>query len=136
MFDRCRTIGLSIDGCSSDTYNTLRRGGSFEHLKKNLDFLKDIKSRHGFEVIFHCVVQAKNFMEMENYVHFAESRGADRIWFNRIVDWKTYTDFAEHDVVDPEHPLHTKFKEQLMKIKKYSYKDKKRFVEFPTLDNL
>lgn len=130
IFDRLDTIGLSIDGCTKEVYEKLRRGGAFEKLKKNLAFLVGIKKRHNFQIIFHCVVQKKNVQQIEQYTKFASEFCADKIWFNRIVDWKTYENFEDQDVALEDHQYHHILKTQLEKIKH------NKLVEFPTLDNL
>lgn len=128
LFDRLDTMGLSVDGCSKESYEKLRRGGDFEILKSNLEFLASIKKDHNFQVVFHCVVQKENVHQLEDYTHFAYKFSADKIWFNRIVDWKTYEDFESQDVALKNHEYHNILKEQLGKIRKY------KLVEFPTLD--
>lgn len=136
LFTQLKTMGLSIDGCTKHTYEILRRGGRFEMLQKNLDSLREIKKQHNFELVFHCVIQKNNFREMEKYVKFATDHGADRIWFNRIVDWKTLDNFKDHDVADTAHPLNAEFKKHLDSIRKYAWSNGRKFVEFPTLDIL
>lgn len=135
LFDNLTTLGLSIDSCTAQTYEKLRRGGKFDQLKNNLEFLASVKHLHNFKIIFHCIVQQENYCEMEEYVKFAELYKADRVWFNRIVDWKTYDNFKQQDVADPDHSLHEDFKHQLKKLKPYWKKDQQRFVEHPTLSS-
>jgi sulfatase maturation enzyme AslB (radical SAM superfamily) len=135
LFDNLKILGLSIDSCTVQTYEKLRRGGKFNQLKNNLEFLASIKHLHNFKTIFHCVVQQENYREMEDYVKFAELYKADRVWFNRIVDWKTYDNFKAHDVADPNHSLHEDFKYQLKKLEPYWKKDQQTFVEHPTLSS-
>lgn len=130
IFDRLDTLGLSIDGCTKEVYEKLRRGGKFEILKRNLSFLVDIKEKHNFKIIFHCVVQAANVQQIEHYIKFATEFSADKIWFNRIVDWKTYNNFEAHDVASKDHRLNHVLQEQLAKIRN------NKLVEFPTLDIL
>lgn len=134
LFEGMHTIGLSIDGCHKNSYEILRRGGNFEMLKRNLSFLKKIKQHHGFKVIFHCVVQKENYKEMLDYVEFAKEYDADRVWFNRIVDWKTHTNFKDHDIVEATHPEHKDFVRELDLLRPHMMRENQRFVEFPTLD--
>lgn len=128
LFDQLDTLGLSVDGCSKEVYEKLRRGGSFDLLKKNLQFLSEIKKNHKFKIVFHCVVQKENVHQLEDYTNFVSQLSADKIWFNRIVDWKTYDDFKSQDVALRDHQYHNTLKEQLKKIKK------NKLVELPTLD--
>lgn len=136
IFKKCLTVGLSIDGCTRDTYSKLRRGGNFEMLCKNLEFLKKIKEHSYFQLIFHCVVQLENYKEMTEYIQFAKKYSADRVWFNRIVDWKTYQNFKNYDVVDTDHDMNNDFKKELSKVKEIAQNDRSTMIEFPTLDIL
>lgn len=132
---KIKYIGLSIDGCTTNTYESLRKGGKFSTLLKNLEFIKQLHDQHKFELQYHCVIQKTNYREMEDYIRFAEAHGADKIWFNRIMDWKTLHDFSGEDVADPRHPDHGDFRKRLDEIRPHALKDGKKFVEFPTLDN-
>lgn len=128
LFDHLDTVGLSVDGCSEEVYEKLRRGGKFRILISNLEFLAKIKKHHRFQIVFHCVVQKENVHQLEDYTKFAEGFLADKIWFNKIVDWKTYADFEKEDVSLKNNKYHHVLKEQLGKIRNH------RLVEFPTLD--
>lgn len=130
LFNQLDTVGLSVDGCSQEVYEKLRRGGKYKILKSNLKFLARIKKNHRFQIVFHCVVQKDNVHQLVDYTHFASRFLADKIWFNRIVDWKTYADFKGQDVALRDHEYYYVLKEQLEKIRN------NRLVEFPTLDNL
>lgn len=130
LFDRLDTIGLSVDGCSKEVYEKLRRGGKFDILKNNLEFLARIKKKHKFKIIFHCVVQKENVHQLEDYAEFASKFSADKIWFNRIINWNTYDNFKSQDVALKDHQYHNILKEQLGKI------NKNKLVEFPTLGSV
>lgn len=135
MFKKLKILGLSIDGCTKEVYENLRRGGNFKILCENLEFLKSIKSKHNFKIQFHCVVQKENYNQMPEYINFAKNYLADRIWFNRIVDWKTLDNFKNYDVADLHNPLHNEFVSKLQIVKKMSAGQSK-IIEFPTLDIL
>jgi len=134
MFDQLKELGLSIDGCERETYEKLRRGGKFDKLCSNLDFIYRIKDKYNFRLVFHCVVQKTNYREMTKYVDFARLYGADRVWFNRIVDWKTYNNFSSHDVADKGNKQYKAFMEELSKLKHLANNTKNIIIEFPTLD--
>ena len=38
------------------------------------------------------IIQRDNFNEIEDFCHFAESVGADSVWFQQITNWGTYSD--------------------------------------------
>jgi len=98
MFDRLNKIltridvlNISIDGASKETYELLRRGGQFEKLLENLEFIKDYHEQ--FRIRFHMVVQKSNWHEMNNMLELADRFNAHEVIFNRITDWGTYDNF-------------------------------------------
>ena len=133
IFSRLRTLNVSIDGATKNTYEQMRRGGSHEKILDNLACIKEIKKQYGFEFILHVVVQKDNYHEMTQMVDMAEQYGADRIWFNRITNWNTYANFAELDVAGENNALHSQYLDVLENIKKRATAYKKTFIEMPTL---
>ena len=123
--DNLTQIGISIDGASKDTYETLRRGGVWEKLLENLEFLKTIKK---FKIHYHFVVQQKNYHEIEPFIELGTKYGADKIYLNRITDWNTLSNFKTNAVADKDHPENKKLLEILDRIKK-----QENFVEFRSL---
>jgi MoaA/NifB/PqqE/SkfB family radical SAM enzyme len=136
MFKKLNVLNVSIDGASQETYERLRKGGSFQKIIENLEFIKQIKSKLNFKFIIHFVVQAENYQEMPKIIELAEKYSADNIWLNKITNWNTFPNFEDKNIINPAH---TEYKEYINvlkivkeKIKKYS----NRFIEMPTLDNL
>lgn len=127
--DNLTQIGISIDGATKQTYEELRRGGIWEKLIENLEFLRTIKN---FKIHYHFVVQYKNYQEIENFIELGLKYSADKIFLNRITNWNTMADFDSHDVADKTHSENKKLHEILETIgnKKYPHKD---FVEFRSL---
>lgn len=133
IFSRLKTLNVSVDGASKNTYEHLRRGGSYEKILENLSFIKEIKKRYGFKFILHFIVQRDNYHEMGTMVDLAEQYSADRIWFNRITDWNTYSRFIDLDVADSNNVHHPQYLDMLENIKKRATAYKKTFIEMPTL---
>jgi len=136
MFKKLNVLNVSIDGASQETYEQLRKGGSFQKIIENLEFIKQIKLKLNFKFIIHFVVQAENYQEMPKIIELAEKYSADNIWLNKITNWNTFPNFEDKNIINPAH---TEYKEYINvlkivkeKIKKYS----NRFIEMPTLDNL
>ena len=127
--DNLNCIGISIDGATKNTYEKLRRGGVFEILLENLEFLKSIKT---FNIHLHFVVQQSNYHEIEALINLGLKYGVDKIFLNRITDWNTLKDFKNHSVADKNHLENTKLKEILTRISNTSYPIKK-FVDYQTL---
>ena len=133
IFSRLKTLNVSIDGATKNTYEQLRQGGSYEKILENLSFIKEIKQRYGFEFILHFVVQRDNYHEMNLMIDLAEQYGADRIYFNRITDWDTYACFAELDVANSNNSHYPQYVDMLKNIKKRAITYKKTFIQMPTL---
>jgi len=130
MFGKLNVLNISIDGASEQTYNRLRRGGSFNKLLENLEAIKQLKLNHGFELILHFVVQKDNYHELEAMSELAESFDADRMWFNRITDWNTFANFKEMDVMDQRHK---NYDECISAIQRLKDREWKVLIEMPTL---
>lgn len=130
FFEKLDTLNISIDGATKETYETLRRGGSYEKILENLETVKKIKSKYNFKFILHFVVQIGNYQEMESIVSLAELYDADRLWFNRITNWNTYHDFVAMDVLDDRNRQHEQCIDTIKRIKNNNHKV---LIEMPTL---
>jgi sulfatase maturation enzyme AslB (radical SAM superfamily) len=101
------SVWISIDAARPATYERLRRGGSFLRLMRNLEFVAGLR-RGGRIRSFQldAVVQAANLDELPEIVDLGLRLGVDRVSFQRIRNWGTFTaaEFAEHDVCSSGHP--------------------------------
>jgi len=129
VINNMQELGVSIDGASKETYERLRLGGRWDKVLEGLECIRGLKQKHDFTFTLHFVVQRGNYHEMEAIVDLATRYGAARVWLNRITDWRTFTDFAWHDVVAPEHPEHGQFQDHFARIKTTD-----NFVEYATLE--
>jgi len=134
LFEKLDTLNLSIDGATKTTYESLRRGGSYEKIIENLESAKALKQKYGFKFILHFVVQAENYREMPAIVELAEKYGADRVWLNRITNWNTFKDFESKNVANPTHPEHRLYLVIACQLKEKSKTYHPRFIEMPTLN--
>ena len=128
-------LGISIDGASKTTYEKLRLGGRWDKINENLQCISEQKHKHGFRFILHFVVQKDNYHEMEDIIMLGKKYNADRVWLNKVEDWNVSDRFADMDIFNTNHPLHTDYKDRLSKIKPYLGFEKKPIVEIPTLNN-
>lgn len=132
VINNLKELGVSIDGASKATYEKLRLGGKWEKIKENLQYISQLKHRQGFKFVLHFVVQKDNYHEMKDIVLLGEKYNADRVWFSRIQDWNTWSDFREHNIFDHGHPQHQHFREYLTKLMDM----KSSIVESATLTQL
>ena len=128
-------LGISIDGATKTTYEKLRLGGRWDKINENLQCISEQKHKHGFRFILHFVVQKDNYHEMEDIIMLGKKYNADRVWLNKVEDWNVSDRFADMDIFNTDHPLHTDYKDRLSKIKPYLGFEKKPIVEIPTLNN-
>ena len=113
VIQNLKELGVSIDGATRDTYEKLRLGGRWDKINENLEYISELKDRHGFRFIMHYVVQKDNYHEMEDIVMLGEKYRADRVWFSRIQDWNTWHNFSEHNIFDVQHPQHSDYRRHL-----------------------
>jgi sulfatase maturation enzyme AslB (radical SAM superfamily) len=107
-----RDAEISIDAASSATYAINRRGGTFEQLLANLEFIRSLRAEGPLEYLkLSMVVQENNFHEMPEFVELGKRFLADTVYFGQLVNWGTYTDreFRNHAIHLPEHSRHQEF---------------------------
>jgi sulfatase maturation enzyme AslB (radical SAM superfamily) len=111
------TIEISIDASNKETYEIVRRGGNWETLITNLEFISKIKMGDK-RVSF--VVQDSNYMEMEDFYNLMMSifNGDVNVYFNKITNWGTYNEdeFKLKQIWSESHSEFYIFLHQLTKI--------------------
>ena len=118
LFHKLDVLNISIDGATKETYEQLRRGGSYEKIIENLETVKHLKQKYGFKFILHYVVQVGNYKDMVPMVTLADKYNAERLWFNRVTDWNTFKNFQEVDVLDRANSHYDDCIAEIEKIKK------------------
>jgi MoaA/NifB/PqqE/SkfB family radical SAM enzyme len=113
ILSRIETINISIDGATKDTYEKLRRGGQWEKLLENLEFIKQYHQQ--FTIKFHMVVQQNNWQEMIQMLQLADQFQAHEVLFNRITNWNTYENFDLQRAPEQEE----KFRQELQKVEQH-----------------
>lgn len=113
-------IAVTADSCRPDVYAKLRRGGRFNDLEKNLQFLQQLKQKHGFTIEIRMVVQCDNSDEISDFYCWAKSHGADTVAFTRISNWGTYDPqvFNDIDVLNADHELFSRTVKSLVALQK------------------
>ena len=127
MFEKLDVLNISVDGATKTTYELLRRGGLYEKIIENLEFVKQLNKK--FTVRLHMVVQEKNFKEMFDFINLAKKYNVDRVIFNRIENWNTIINFSQHNIFSKDHPKNKELEtiiDQIMLVRP-SYP--KKFIE-------
>jgi hypothetical protein len=107
-----RSIRISTDAATRETFELLRRGGRWESFIDNLQFVRGMRRRGEIEVFMLAFTyQLRNFREMPAFVSFAERLGADMVSFERLAPSAsmTYEEFVVNAVHLATHPLHAQF---------------------------
>lgn len=109
-----RTVRVSIDGATKPIYEKLRRGGDFERLKQNMEFLASLRREGMFEELsILCVYQLDNFREMKAMAEWAIKLGCDYIYFEKLLDWNSYgrgDGYTARAVHLMDHPDYVEFR--------------------------
>jgi MoaA/NifB/PqqE/SkfB family radical SAM enzyme len=105
-------VAFSIDACSKETFERIRRNGRWEKMLANLGFAKTLREEHKiarFQISY--AVQAANFREMPDVVRMAEQLHVDDVFFFRLENIGTYSEdeYRSRNVVEPSHPSHQQF---------------------------
>lgn len=105
-------VCISLDAGREPTYEITRKGGNWKVLQENLKFLGKLRSENKFEKLrLDFVVQDYNFREMPDLVDIGKQVGADEVFFQKIVDWNTYSkpEFKKRLIYNSSHPEYSEF---------------------------
>jgi sulfatase maturation enzyme AslB (radical SAM superfamily) len=108
MQSHVKRITVSYDSPDPETYEKLRRGGNWNHLVRNLSFLRDKKKENGMQFNVRMVVQRGNYQQMKQFYDFSQQFEVDQVQFQRIMDWGTFNtlQFSNADVFNTKSSLY------------------------------
>ena len=115
LFPQIRNINVSIDAASSAVYSKVRRGGNFDNLVKNLDYLDDLITQNQLTNMIwqnNFIVQADNWRDILPFVHWQLGyKNLNCLWFNQIAQWGHLDDsmFNQMAIWDADHAEHADF---------------------------
>jgi hypothetical protein len=112
LYNRIGYIRVSVDGASKEVIEKLRRGAKFEVLVENLTNLARMQRQGLFSNLFMSFTyQRDNLSEMEEFLGFAASFGAQTIIFERLQNVGAFTpeEYTERAVHLVDHPMHREF---------------------------
>jgi len=104
------TAEISVDAGSAGTYAINRRGGDWDRLLENLEFISSLN----IEVTLSFVVQENNFLEMPAFAQLARGYGF-RPYFSKLSNWGTFSheEFLRRAIHLKDHPRNAEFEEVL-----------------------
>jgi wyosine [tRNA(Phe)-imidazoG37] synthetase (radical SAM superfamily) len=99
-------IHVSIDAVDKETYEKLRRGGKWEVLCNNMEYVSSLKvSDEIKEFGMSFVVQKENFRQMRDYVTLGKKWNASTVTFRRLKNLTYSPDvYIDNDVFNKENP--------------------------------
>lgn len=114
--DNINTVIVSFDASTEETYNKVRRGGNWDALQKNMEFISSLRERGYIRYLrIDFVMQSLNYKEAPGAVLLAKKYHADRIFFSKIINWGTFNnkEFKQQAIWMDDHPEHNLFLEIL-----------------------
>jgi len=111
-----KSTDISIDAATPETYAVNRRGGIFQRLLENLEFIASLRCSGPLEWLgINMTVQRNNYREMKDFIEIGRRFGCDAVAFHQISNWGTFTDaeFIDCAIHQPSHPEHAEFQKIL-----------------------
>ena len=118
-------LTASVDAATKATYESIRRNGNFDILKRNMKFAGDLR-KHGDLAYFRMnfVVQRHNYQEIPAFIKWGMEIGADEVFFTKILNWGTFSadefrqiSMFEDDGITPKQELKIVLDNPLLKEK-------------------
>lgn len=105
-----KSAEISIDAATPETYHIVRKGGKWDLLIKNLEFISTIESINNLN--FSFVVQSINYKEIVLFYELITKLFNGRnisIHYYKILDWGILPNdtYSEYAVWEPNHPNYT-----------------------------
>ena len=110
---------ISVDAGSSEVYENVRRGGRWNILLENFDFLSELKKNH--LVTLNFAIQKNNYKDLFNFLELC-AQYSFKAQVHQLDDWGTWNSdvvlnpddwtikngtLLDHDVLRKAHPEHT-----------------------------
>lgn len=93
MVDGNVEVSFSIDAATKETYEKIRRGGNFEKVEEHIRYVCGLKREERIRrVILNFVIQRDNYKELERFVLWGKSLGADYFNITFLDNWGTWTE--------------------------------------------
>ena len=119
MTDHVEKITITVDAARGDTYEKLRRGGSWRDMQHTLAWTQAQCAKQGIKLHLRMIAQLDNYKEIVEFYDMAHDFGADCVEYARIHNWGTFSieQFFALDVFDNLHPQYTEAQEQLNQVR-------------------
>jgi pyruvate-formate lyase-activating enzyme len=120
-----KSTEISIDAATKETYKIVRKGGNFDILTRNLNFIKNLEGINNF--IFSFVVQKENYTELVKFYEYIKSifddklkQGIVSVTFTKVQNWGnlSQSEYDDMAIWQPKHPEHSLFINEVNKLMK------------------
>lgn len=119
--EKVTCISVSIDATTKESYEKIRKGGSFETLLENLVFIKNnIKLQH---FCISTVIQKDNYTQLSDFIEFAKKYGCNHVQYQifepdfRMWGEHSYiNEWKDKAIQEKTHPLYDDFKKYINNI--------------------
>lgn len=120
--DKARKIcfKFSLDGATKNTYESIRKGGSWERLNQNLILLAKLKKEGLVDhVRVNTVAQRENYKELEQIADIVEGYGFDELLILKLLDIHiySYSEYCYRAMFDENGNIESDLLDELDKIK-------------------
>jgi hypothetical protein len=109
---KIRSVRISTDSCSKETFEKLRYLGKWDIFLKNVQFLGMLRKEGKIpQLKFSFTYQKDNFREMRNFIAFCKSLNADFAIFERLQNLGSFSneEYIARAVHHQDHPLYKDF---------------------------
>jgi MoaA/NifB/PqqE/SkfB family radical SAM enzyme len=116
LTDKISQLLISIDAGTKEVYEIVRSPAKFDTLIKNLEWLS--AHRHllpNAEIKLRFVMQATNAGDLINFAKLCKRYGFQGV-ASKVDDWGTWDNFADHDIANPNNPMHQTAIEQVIAV--------------------
>jgi MoaA/NifB/PqqE/SkfB family radical SAM enzyme len=79
-----KTISISIDAATNDTYKKIRIRGDFDNLRNSIKEINDLKNNKEPEIQFNFVVMRRNMHEILDFMELAHKYDISRVSYQAI----------------------------------------------------
>ena len=121
-----KSCEVSIDASCKETYDIVRKGGDWDKLIENLNFIVTLPNIKNFH--FSMVVSDDNYTEMLDFYNLIKglfdknaptSKAHWDVFYNKLTDWGTFSsdEFKSKCIFDPTHDSYQDFLSEFDKIK-------------------
>lgn len=116
---------ISVDAGTEETYQITRKGGNWNLLNENLEFISELRQNGKINLLrLDFVIQAANYKEIDLMIKLGEKLKVDSVYLSRLADWDTWskTAFNQQAIWKKTHPNHQSFLDILQKLDFNDYK--------------